>query len=288
MKFIIIVFALGIERYFYVNSVISRFNWFESYLLFLKNKLGSEALWKGWLGVLMAIVPLLIVVFLLNYLVQDWLYGLGGLLFGLIILLYSFGPESLYHNLHQVSAQAASSEETKAKQSDPLQALMKYQLADEEQDEETAQVSAVFIYTNRGIVAPLFWFILLGPVGAILYRLSELFAQITQQTHSEFAHATSQSTRFQQVLDWIPARIIGFVYTLIGNFHQGVQAWLSYVWRPLASSDRLLANCGLAAMAKGEAKSEGSKLDLSLTMVDRSMLILLVLIAVFSIGVWVS
>lgn len=74
----------------------------------------------------------------------------------------------------------------------------------------------------------LFWFILLaplGPIGALLYRLSHHLARTWQPAQmGEFAHF---SQRASQVLDAMPARLTALTFAIVGDFEDAVYCWRS-------------------------------------------------------------
>ncbi|MEW8205650.1 MAG: regulatory signaling modulator protein AmpE, partial [Candidatus Thiodiazotropha taylori] len=74
--------------------------------------------------------------------------------------------------------------------------------------------------------AVLFWFILLGPLGAILYRLATWMPQSDQAAQDiDFKLNTRQLVI---ILDWLPARVTAFCYAIAGSFEDALYGWRSY------------------------------------------------------------
>lgn len=73
----------------------------------------------------------------------------------------------------------------------------------------------------------LFWFALLGPVGAIGYRLVQLLAR-----SSAFSECVGDAQpRFERaalVLDWAPAHLLSFSVALVSDFDATLRAWREY------------------------------------------------------------
>ncbi|WP_096085313.1 histidine kinase [Agaribacterium haliotis] len=65
--------------------------------------------------------------------------------------------------------------------------------------------------------AVLFWFFLLGPVGALMYRLVFL------QSHAEPGDKLSQ--RWLWLLEWPAVRLLGLTFALTGNFQGCIEHW---------------------------------------------------------------
>ena len=84
-------------------------------------------------------------------------------------------------------------------------------------------VEAVFRNALRRWFGPLFWFCLLGPFGAALYRLATLSAEAD-------AEVLPQDTRngaraLLAVLEWPLAQLVTLSLALVGNFDSVMAAW---------------------------------------------------------------
>lgn len=64
------------------------------------------------------------------------------------------------------------------------------------------------------LFAVLFWFILLGPVGAVLYRLLALACE-NQDSTSEMRHTAARAL---WLMEWPAVRVLGLSFALSGNF----------------------------------------------------------------------
>lgn len=76
-----------------------------------------------------------------------------------------------------------------------------------------------------GVFAPLFWFIVLGPVGAVIYRLINTLDAMWGYKHARFLHFGWFAARMDDVANWLPARLVATSYCLLGDTQQGVHAW---------------------------------------------------------------
>lgn len=66
-----------------------------------------------------------------------------------------------------------------------------------------------------------FWFVLLGAAGGVVYLLSHL---ARDQWHGEprFGHVAGRAVFY---LDWLPARVTAFSFAIVGNFQDALEAW---------------------------------------------------------------
>ena len=88
---------------------------------------------------------------------------------------------------------------------------------------ETALASA-----HRHVFAVLLWFVLLpGPLGAVLYRLSHLLCE-NWYMRGEFGRFSRQ---LFWTLDWLPARVTAVVFAGMGNFVDAFYCWRRYATR---------------------------------------------------------
>lgn len=120
---------------------------------------------------------------------------------------------------------------------------------------DTDEVSdkAILIDGHERMFANIFWFILLGPAGACFYWL------LINKKNID-AHYAFNSKKFKAYLGtlhalaaWIPARITGLIYALVGNFITGFECWLQCMQKLNMKSSQVLTDCGKAALCFDEA-----------------------------------
>ena len=115
---------------------------------------------------------------------------------------------------------------------------------------------AVFVQSNNRIFGVIFWFVLLGPVGAWIFRVSDLLRRrvVFEQMRSGRANGTQLAAieAIYGLLKWIPARLAMLGYALTGSFDDATSAWRSGIdsgRRPIDErNDLLIARVGKAAL----------------------------------------
>ncbi|CAM4224725.1 beta-lactamase regulator AmpE [Pseudoalteromonas byunsanensis] len=137
----------------------------------------------------------------------------------------------------------------------------------------------------RHYCAVLFWFVMLGAPGAVLYAISRSLYDdmVDNSEHPLKAH----QARFETLLhwfDWIPARLTSFGYLIIGNFSKGTSCWVKYVLDFKVPNRRVVTSTALAA-EQIEQQYVGCTYEASCMMrlVKRNILFYLVLIALLTL-----
>lgn len=283
MTFVVTLIALLIERFF-DWSHMRRFTWYQSLQQMMMNRFTGLS---SYFILAATIVPVLVAALLISLLLDKALYGLLSLLFQLLILLYCFGPRNLWANtfaslnvLTQGDAQSATNN---------LKTTFNIDHASSVQELHQQLTNHLFIEANRRIFAVIFWYVLLGPVGALLYRCVSLSA--TESTNQEISYPITpgvpQAARLiESILDWIPVRILTFIFALGGQFSQVFNVWYKKVLLGPAYNQELLVRAGTAAIHQDDVNKEDGALEKqALKLLDRSFVIVLVIVAVLSVVV---
>jgi adenosylcobinamide-phosphate synthase len=119
-------------------------------------------------------------------------------------------------------------------------------------------VEAVLKQGNSLVVSPIFWFILLGPFGAVLQRLSCILDMLWGHRYERFAEFGWAAARFDDLLGWIPARITALSYALMGSFEDALHCWRRRIgaWSDINSGPLLASGFGALHMESCEGTTE--------------------------------
>ncbi len=167
--------------------------------------------------VVLALLPAVVVCALLVWLFSHTALGeLPRLLFAVIVLLYCFGPREFERDLEAILAAPDGVNREAAAQA----------LADDGSMvawNAPALGEAIAYAALRRRFAVLLWFFLLGPVGALLYRL----AQTLGRSDSLALDADSERAAgyLANALDWLPAQLLTFTLAVVGHWDAVINAW---------------------------------------------------------------
>ncbi len=126
-----------------------------------------------------------------------------------------------------------------------------------------ATVEAVLKQGNALVVSPIFWFLVLGPAGAVLQRLSSILDMLWGHRDERFAQFGWAAARFDDILGWVPARITALSYALMGDFEDALHCWRQRmaVWSDINSGPLLASGFGALHMQYCEAPAQTTEYD---------------------------
>lgn len=223
------------------------YGWYRALLAWLGRRFAGDGFWAGRGGLLMALVPVLLVVGFVQWLLDGVAYGLPALLFGVAMVFYAWGPRDLDIDVEAVldAPDAATRRETLAR--------LRPVAADAAHDGQDA-VGRVFVAALRRWFGVLFWFVLLGAVGALLYRLVVIAAE--DEAALQLPEGTVDGARrLLALLDWPVAQFMALSLALVGNFDVVATAWKASADGPPRAAAAMLAAVGRASV-HGEPRDD--------------------------------
>ncbi len=278
---------------------IRQHGWYDNWLRWLNAQFPEGSFWRGRYGIVLALVVPLLATGLLQLALDQSLWGFVGLLFDIVVLFYCWGPRDLDLDVGAIlDAPDAASRRVAAARLWPAGGSVRL--------EGGALVEAVFRNALRRWFGVLFWFWVLGPFGALLYRLSVLAAE---RDEALLPSETAIGARtWLAVLEWPVSQFMTLSLALVGNFDAVIGAW-----RDAGNASFLLHNTLLQSAARASVRSEiaeevgdyaetgvssasalaeafGELPELSdaMSLVWRILILWLAIIALFVIAGWVS
>lgn len=166
-----------------------------------------------------------------------------------------------------------------------------------------ATIESVLENGNDAIFAPLFWFMLCGAPGVVLYRLANTLDAMWGYRNDRYLHFGWAAARLDDLLNLIPARLTALTYTLLGSrrsawrcWHNQGALWYSPNAGPVmaAGAGALEIKLGGPAVYHGKTKErpvlgtgsapEASDISSALAIIDKGLLLWL---ALSILGPWV-
>lgn len=126
----------------------------------------------------------------------------------------------------------------------------------------------------EGVFSVIFWFFLLGPMGALLYRATSELTAVTDQ-----AELSGKAQVVQAVMDWIPSRLLSLCFAIVGSFGAVIKVWMSKVVSDLEMNKTILFDCAQVAFSKDKSEGDLVERDYVVKLVDRALIAWLVIFA---------
>ena len=171
------------------------------------------------------LLPLLLVALcaLVQFALDRVLFGVPAFAFGVLVLFYAWGPRDLDADIDAV-LKAPDSERRNA----AAQALRPDAASAPLPFESMPLVEATFASALSRWFGVLFWFVVMGPAGALGYRIVQLLARHPAFAAGIDAGQRSLLERSALVLDWAPAHLLALTLALVSEFDTVIKTWRDY------------------------------------------------------------
>lgn len=176
----------------------------------------------GGLAWMLLVVPLPLMIALL------WFSGelplFGEVLLAVMALYLSIGWQSLREHGLSV-AEVFSREGLDAARKQVSRIVSRDTDAMDESAVSRATIESMLENGSDAIFAPLFWFMLAGPAGAVMYRLANTLDAMWGYRTERYAAFGFCSAKLDDVLNWVPARLTALSYALLGQTVTAFHCW---------------------------------------------------------------
>lgn len=173
---------------------------------------------KGLLAWMLAVLPLTLLAWGLSA-----LPGIGWLA-SLLLLYLTIGLRSLAEHARPIAAALLAGDLALARQYVGFIVSRQTDQLDET-GVSKATIESVLENGSDAVFAALFWFVLLGAPGAVLYRLANTLDAMWGYRTERFARFGWAAARLDDLLNYLPARLVAITYALAGRTGQALRCW---------------------------------------------------------------
>lgn len=208
MSFLVLLLVLWIEKF---SSWRQRVQQDEFWLRALgRLERGGTTSDSPWLAIILLVgVPLLVLALLLK-LLAPLAYGWLLLPVHLLVVIYSLGRGDL------LTALGPFRDSWRRGDSEAAYLVAQRDLGVDGEGEATllANVQTFMVWqAYQSFFAVIFWYVLLGPLAALAYRLLALLVE-----HGQSDALRERAGQLRHAFDWLPVRVLAASFALVGNF----------------------------------------------------------------------
>ena len=212
-----------------------------------------------------ALIPVVILAVILVLPVLGVVFGLGNAFFGfpfmllaIIVLFFSLGPKDIGEEVDEYCMALEAEDEEEIRKA--AKALTEKELPSDPLERIVKVEEAVCVQANNRLFAVIFWFVLLGPIGAWSYRVTDLIRRraVFNASRDDDGNQTAgmvleAAGQLHGWFAWIPARLTAIGYAMAGSFEGALSAWRNSDGNSAKpqreQSEALLARVGIGALA---------------------------------------
>jgi len=281
MNFLALIVGLGLERLLTQLFHLRAFHWldpvFDSAFNRIKITQPNLAIAAAILLAGVVVIP----VGLIELSVQGRLMHIPQFIFSVVILIFCLGPRDLAETVDDF---CAASEKMDPNETQKCAAeLLEKEPAEANVDEVE---HAVYAQANNRIFGVVFWFVLLGPTGAWLFRVLDLmqrravnYSQHIDQSAGEgnesWPRIIAAAVLLHRVLAWLPGRLLALGYVLAGSYDRAAAAWRDFEPEDSAlfpgPTDQLLGAVGSGAASIDPDRSPAERAEAAISQVERTL-----------------
>lgn len=276
-----ILFCLALQRFANVGGWFQT-SWFEAYLRTLSPWLAKL---DEKFALLLVIIPILLLFVLLHFIFKWHFFGLFDLIISTAVLFFCIDARDLknklqpyFDHLDKADTHAAANVVANFIGDDSTGNMA---------DLSRAVSQTILLKSFEQIFAGLFWFIIFGVYGVTSYFLLTLIRQKALKVNPNYIGLAKLAAQIQSILEWLPARLLGFSYALVGNFNKGFGYCSKHLLTGLSEVKKFTVDSGLAALdiSSNVSDADQSENRAALDIINRALIVWLIGIALVLIGI---
>lgn len=267
MHLIALLIGLVIERLATQLFHLRKLRWIDHAIDAGFRQAGRLSNWPALIPIVALVVLLVLPVLALAvvFVLGDPLLGFPYLVLGVFVLFFSLGPQDIGEDVDEYCK--AMEDGDKERIQETAKAIIESDVPEDTLERIHRVEEAVCVQANNRLFAVIFWFVLLGPLGAWTYRVTDLIRRRAVFVAAREKESSGMPERLRDAaivlhgwLAWIPARLTAIGYAAAGNFDTALGAWRAPTEQESDSAseynEHLLARVGVGALALGDDSDE--------------------------------
>ncbi len=258
MNLIALLIGLVIERAATQLFHWRRMRWLDRIIDFGFRQAERLANWPAIIPVVLIGVILVLPVFAVIWFLGDALAGFAYLLLAIVLLFFSLGPRDIGEEVDEYCRALEGEDDEQVQHA--AKAIVESDVPSDLAARTSCVEAAVCVQANNRLFAVVFWFVVLGPLAAWAYRVTDLIRRRAVFSAARDEQEAGSSARIRDAAEmlhswvaWIPARLTAVGYAAAGHMDDAIAALRAPSEdREQSISERsesLLARVGVAALA---------------------------------------
>ncbi len=262
MTFISLVAALLLEQWHPLRSGNRLYVGFARYVNGIALNFNAGQYRDGVVSWLLAVVPVALATLLVYVVLRD-VNAMLAWAWNVAVLYVALGFRHFSHYYQEVMTALRANDLARARE------VLTNWRGESAQQLTAAEIARVaielgLVRSHRHVFGVMAWFIVLGPVGAILYRLGALLHDRwgAQRDDPKSAHGVFAAQAFE-LIDWLPVRMTAAGFAVAGDFMGAVECWReqSASWRARSQGILLAAAAGALGVRLGGVLHQESGIE---------------------------
>lgn len=256
-----ILIAVALDRFVPEPWRVDPFVWVRAIGEFVAQRFDGDSRSQGVIALIVVVIVVFLVIVILHFLL-GLIASIFQFAFDVLVLFWCVGLHRLGQRAQDVVDALQAGETSLANEN--LHTLSGHP-SDDPSESGIAYDTVVSVLTqgNTSVIAPLFWFALLGPFGAFLQRMTGTLVRLWARDAERAVGFGWATLRLSNVLGWLPARITALSYAAVGSFEDALRCWHQAEDVRSDSVDGPLLAAALGAMqmqtCEGNAGSDGNE-----------------------------
>ncbi|HSC97054.1 MAG TPA: CobD/CbiB family protein [Burkholderiales bacterium] len=257
MKFLSLLLALLVERAWPLPEESRTRLGLQRYAAVLEDAVNGGQYRHGLIAWLLAVAPLLAVTVALQRLLAD-VSPLAEMAWNVAVLYAAMGLRRFSHAFREIELALRAGDLGTARER--LAKWRRRSAAGFSAGETTrVAIEQGLLASHHHLFGTVAWFIVLGPAGAVLYRVSAVLAELWgNRSEPDFGAFGDFAARAFFWVDWAPVRLTAASFAAAGDFADAVYCWRTQAaaWNPRSDGAILASGGGAIGVRLGEALRE--------------------------------
>lgn len=206
MAFVYLLLAIVIDKILAEPKMFHPLVGFGFIASWLELKMNNHQIISGFLAWCLVVLPVVALAYYSEKYLGEWV--------GIIWLYLAIGYQSLKQ--HGLAVHHALMKNDTRQASQQTQQIVSRNMEHATQKQSIkATTESILENSNDAIFAPIFWFLVAGSAGVVLYRLVNTLDAMWGYKNNRFLKFGRWSARVDDVLNWLPARLTVVGFTLV-------------------------------------------------------------------------